>query len=104
MAAYLFDDCLELISGLVGRGQAHEAIEPAVQIGLVYFEGAVGKIVAPASDGASALEEPFQAGREHRVASVDGVLDIADEMGEADLVLAHSPPHLAAVPIRDPII
>src|ERR1700680_3152099 len=58
----------------------------------------------PASDGASALEEPFQAGREHRVTSVDGVLDIADEMGKADLVLARGPAYLAAVAIRDPII
>ena len=45
-----------------------------------------------------------QGKREHLVAAVDGVLHVADEMGEADLVLLAGPAHLAAIAIRNPVI
>ena len=45
-----------------------------------------------------------QAGREKVVTTVDGVLHVADEMGEADLVLLAGPAHLAAIAIRNPVI
>jgi hypothetical protein len=40
---------------------------------------------------AQALEQAVQARREHRIARVDGALGVADEVGEADLVLARRP-------------
>ena len=104
MTADLFDDRLKFYACLVGRDQAHEAVEPPVQIGLVDLERAVGKSVASTPDGAGALEQALQAGREHRVARVDRVLDVADEMREADLMLARCPAHLAAIAVRNPVI
>ena len=81
MTADLLDDFLELVAGLVGRGQAHQFVEPSIQVGLIGFQRGVGEFGAASSDGAGALEQAFQAGREHLVAFVDGVLDVADEMG-----------------------
>ncbi|MGA8155754.1 MAG: hypothetical protein WB822_05965 [Rhodoplanes sp.] len=44
----------------------------------------------------------MQAGRQRDVACVDGVLGVADEMGEADLMVGFSPAHLCAVAVGDP--
>ena len=77
MTADLFDDRLKFYACLAGRDQAHEAVEPPVQIGLVDLERAAGKSVASTPDGAGALEQALQTGREHRVARVDRVLDVA---------------------------
>src|SRR5271165_5703057 len=41
---------------------------------------------------------------ELRVARVDGVLDVADQMGQTNLMLALGPAHLAGEAIRDPVI
>src|SRR5208283_3062233 len=104
MAADLLDDFLKLAAGFVGRDQAHQAVEASVQIGLVDFEGAVGQSVASAPNGAGAFEQALHARGEHRVAGVDGVLDVADEMRQTDLMLALGPAHLAAVAVRYPEI
>jgi hypothetical protein len=100
----LFDDRLELAPGAVGWDQAHEAVEAPVQIGLIGFQRGVGEIVASSADGAGALQQTLHAGREHDVAGVDGILNVADEVREADLMLALGPAHLAAVAVRDPVI
>src|SRR5208282_3652431 len=88
MAADRLDGFLQLSSGFVGRLQAKEAIEPPVQVAQVDFEGAVGQPVAPPSDGAGALEQALQARREQSVAFVDDVLGVADQMGQAKLMVA----------------
>ena len=85
MSAYFFDYSLELTTGFVGRVQAHEAIEPTVQVGLVDFERAVGELVASAFNGAGPFEQPLQTRSEHRVAGLDCVFYVSDEVGEADL-------------------
>ena len=65
-------------------------------------QGGVGERWAAAADGAGPLQQVLQAGREGDVAGVDGVLGVADEMGEADLMVAFGPAHLGAVAIGDP--
>ena len=48
------------------------------------------------------LSRPLSAGREHAVALVDDVLDVADQMRKAELMVAPRPADLAAQPIRQP--
>src|SRR5208283_4788236 len=86
----------------MGGFEAEEAVEPALEVGEVGLQGRIGQVRAPPPDGAGALEQALQRGREHAVALVDDVLDIADQMGEADLMVAPRPAGLAAEPIRQP--
>src|SRR5271156_47178 len=104
MATDLLDDLLQLVPGFVGWRQAHQFVESSIQVALVGLQRGVGETGAAFSDGAGALEQTLQAGPEHLVALVDGVLDVADEMGEADLMLAFGPAHLAAVAVGSPIV
>ena len=53
----------------MGGPEAQEAVEPAIEIGEIGFQGAVGQPVAPPPEGAGALEQALQAGREENVAS-----------------------------------
>src|SRR6267154_1428629 len=60
--------------------------------------------MAPPRDFAGATEKLAQARRECGVAGIDGVLCIADEMGEADLMVLLGPIHLGGEPVGDPKI
>ena len=104
MTADLPDDRLQLAAGRVARDQGHEAVEPTVKVGLVALERCVGEAIAPPPDGAGAFEQALQARREDGVARVDGVLHVADQMRETDLMLASGPAHLAAIAVGDPVI
>src|SRR5437899_4289475 len=104
MAADLPDDRLQLAAGRVGRDQGHEAIEPAVKVGLVALERCVGHTIASPPDGTGAFEQALQARREDGVARLDRVLHVADQMGETNLMLAPGPAHLAAIAVRDPVV
>src|SRR5208283_6245084 len=86
----------------MGWLEAEEAVEPALEVGEVGFQGRIGQVRAPPPEGACALEQALQGGREHAVALIDDVLDVADEMREAELMVAASPAGLAAEPIRQP--
>ena len=77
------DDLLELAAGRMGRGDAHQAVELGVELVGIAAQCGVGELLPPFADGAGALEQFAQAGREGAVAGVDGVLGIADEVGEA---------------------
>ena len=57
---------------------------------------------ASPADAAGAAEQMAKIRGEDIVASVDGVLRVANKMGEADLVFPGRPAQLAAVTIRDP--
>ncbi len=50
-------------------------------------DGCVGEVCPTAADRARVLEQRLEAGCEDRVAVVDGILRIADQMREAELVL-----------------
>jgi len=57
---------------------------------------------APSADRASLLQKLTQAGREGCIAGVNGVLRVANEMGEAELVVGFGPAQLRAVAVGDP--
>src|SRR4030095_1588746 len=56
------------------------------------------------SDFAGAAEELAQSRRKCGVAGLDGVLSIADEMSEADLMILLGPIHLGREPVGNPEI
>ena len=63
--------------------------------------GGVGEVGPAAADCTGILEQRLEAGREHRVAVVDGILRIADQMREAELVPL-GVPQLRGQPVRQP--
>ena len=83
-------DRLQLAAGRVARNPGHEAVEPDVKVGLVALERCVAEAIAPPPDGAGTFEQALQARSEAGVARVDGVLHVADQMRETDLMLASS--------------
>ena len=70
----------------------------------VGLEGDIRQPIPPPSDDAGVLEQLLHPGGENIVAVVDGVLDVSDQVGKADLVFARGPVHLAGVAIRDPVV
>jgi len=53
--------------------------------------GGVCEIGPPAPDRTRVLEQRLEAGREDRIAVIDGILCIADQVREAELVLLGVP-------------
>ena len=90
------DHLLQLAAGAVGRRGAEQDIELGVELVAIDAQGGVGKRRVPAADRAGLLQQRAQAGREGGVAGVDGILGVADQMGEADLVVGPAQPICAA--------
>src|SRR5262245_22996321 len=68
----------------------------------VAAQRAVGKVWPAPRDGAGALKELAKPWRESRISGIDGVLGIADEMSEAELMVVPRPAHLSAKAIGEP--
>ena len=60
--------------------------------------------LAASPEGAGALQQALQSRRENEIAGIDRVLDVADQMREADLVSQPGPAHLAAIAVGDPMM
>ena len=84
------------------RFSRHEVVEARFEPGRVSFQRGVGESLASLTEATGATEQVAKIGSENIVSSVDGVLRVADEMGEADLVFLGRPAQLAAVTIGDP--
>src|SRR5207342_3839359 len=67
-------------------------------------EGGIGEAVAPVADGNGVPQQVLDTRRKADIASVDGVLDIAEQMGKAGLMRDPRPTHLRAEPVRHPEI
>ncbi len=70
----------------IGRLEVQQTIQLAVEATLVRCDGAVGELGPSAPDRACVLEERLELRCEDRVAVIDCVLRITDQMGEAELV------------------
>ena len=79
-------------------------VEACVQPGLIGFQGRVPQMRPLLSDSAGASQQMAQIGRDDGVALIDGVLHIADQMGEADLMFLARKTHLPAIAVRNPLI
>src|SRR5215210_3578686 len=86
MTAALPDDRVQLRASPGGWDAAHQAVEAAIEVGLVDLQRAVRERLAASPDGAGALQHALQSRRENGIAGIDRVLDVADQMREADLV------------------
>ncbi|AWN51111.1 hypothetical protein DK412_04815 [Methylobacterium sp. 17Sr1-1] len=82
--------------GWMHRIGDQKAFEATLQGGLVGSQGGVLEPRPSSPDGAGALELALQAGRQHHVAGLAGVLDVADQVGEADLMSPAGPTSLRA--------
>ena len=91
--AELLDGALHLASGRRGRRRREQEIEPSFEVGLVDFQRAVEAEFAR-SIAQARLSRPFMLGA--IPAGVDGVLRVADQMGQTDLMSSLGPAHLAS--------
>ena len=74
---------LELFAFVAFWRDAQKFVEPFVELGGITVQGGVGQFLA---------------------APADGVLHIAQQMGETDLMLFRGPTHLGSEPVGDPIV
>src|SRR5882672_292779 len=86
----------------VGRLDLEQPVELRFQLCGIDGEGGRREAVAAAADGDGLLQQQLDAGRKANVASLDGVLHIAQQMGKAGLVAGPRPTHLRAEPVRYP--
>ena len=85
-------------------GQGEDPIEFGFEAAAVDLERDLVPLVAPGGRVASHADKVTQGGSEDAVALVDDVLRVAQEMGEADLLLFLGPAGLHAVAIGDPYL
>ena len=81
------DHALELDASLMGRHKPHEFVEAGIEPRGIGFQGRVGEPFSSPPDPAGSAQQMPKLGREDVVAGVDGILHVADEMGEADLIV-----------------
>ena len=86
----------------MGRRKAHEFVEAGVEPRGIGFQGRVGEPFSSPPDPAGAAEQMSKLGREDFVAGVDGVLYVADEMRETNLIVHTRPAHLPAIAVGHP--
>src|SRR3954469_23399957 len=100
--AEALDDALQLQAGLGGRLELEQLVEGPLEPGVIGGQGGVGERRTTAADAHGALQQMLHAGGEGGVASIDRVLDVAQQMGEADLMVPAGPAHLGAETVGDP--
>src|SRR6478672_758223 len=100
--AKALDDALELQPWLGVRHDLEQAIERALEPGVVGGQGGVGQGRPAAADAYGALQQMLHAGGEGSIAGIDRVLDVAQQMGKADLMVPSGPAHLGAEAVGDP--
>src|SRR3954468_22710186 len=100
--AEALDDPLELLSGRGHRRDREQGVEPFLKPGVVVHERAVGQGLAPAANANGPFQEPHHARSEGRVTGIHCILNIADEVSEADLMVRPRASHLGAQAVGNP--
>ena len=96
------DDPLELLSGR-GHGRDREQdVEPFLKPGVVVHERTVCQGLPPAANANGPFQEPHHARSKGRVTGIHCILNIADEVSEADLMVHPRPSHLGGKPVGNP--
>src|SRR5712692_11787846 len=103
IAAAFTDAAGELLAALGGGADSEQPVEPAIEVGTVLDQGGVLQLWAPLADGGGAAQELLEARSKAGVAGVDGVLGIAQQMGQAQLALL-SVPGLCGITVGNPHI
>lgn len=86
LAAPSFGLTVEFGTGLGDCRHGEQAIEPTVGGGAIVGERGVLQRLSPSSDRDGPTQEAAERWRELGFTGVDGVLDVAQDMGKADLV------------------
>ena len=78
----------------LGRREIEQSVEFAGEVARIGLERRVGEFRAPPADGAGPLQKALEGGCEDAVAGIDGVLRVADQVREAELlgVVRSTPP------------
>src|ERR1700680_3702537 len=100
--AEALDDPLELLPRLSGGQDFEQRIEAGLETCVVGGQGRVSQCLAPPANPNGTLQQAFYAGRESDVARVDGVLNVAEQMGEAGLIVRPPPSPLVVETIGTP--
>ena len=90
-------------AGLVGSSATMQSRRRSRSASLAFRVKAL-ELRPPSTDCAGSLEQVLQAGAEHSIVGFDGVLKVADQIHQADLVLPPGPACLGAEAVRDPEI
>ena len=69
---------------------------------MIGHQGGVGQTGASPSDPHGPLQQGRDAGREAIITGVDGVLGVAQQMGQTDLMVCGRPSHLRGEAVGDP--
>ena len=77
------DTAGELLAGLGGGADGEQPVKPAVEVGTVLDQGGVLEIGTAATNGNGALQQLEKTRSEAGVSGVDGVLGVAQQVGEA---------------------
>ena len=96
------DDPLQLLPLAVLGGDLEQLIKPHLKLVRIDGKRHLGEPLAPSADGDGLLQQLLDAWGEGVVTGVDGVLDVAQQMGEADLMVLVGPSHLGPETVRDP--
>ena len=96
------DDALEFPACLGGGGDLEQSVEVALEPGVIGEQGGVGQPGAAVADADRTLEQVLDVGSEGVVAGVDGIPDVAQQVGEADLMLLAGPSPLCSEPAGNP--
>src|SRR3954468_22056817 len=100
--AEALDDTLELLSSR-GRGRdCKQGVEPFLKARLVEHERAVGQGLPPAANANGPFQEPYHARSKGCITSIYRILNIADEVSEADLMVHPRPSDLGGKPVGNP--
>src|SRR5215470_6442140 len=103
ITAAFADTAGELLAGLGSGADGEQPVEPPVEVGTVLGEGGVPELGATAADGNGALQQLGEARSKSGVTAVDGVLGVAQQMGQTELAFV-AMPGLCCVSIGHPYI
>src|SRR5215469_3046284 len=100
--AEALDEALQFQPRL-GRGLALEQIvEAGLQAGMVEGQGRIGQVPTAAANPARSFQQDLEVRGEDFLAAVDRVLNIAQQMSEADLMILGRPAHLGTDAVGHP--
>src|SRR5215213_1581836 len=97
--AEALDNTLELLSGRGRRRDRKQGVEPFLKARLVEHERAVCQGVPPAANANGPFQEAHHARSKGFITSINRILNIADEVSEADLMVHPRPSDLGGKPV-----
>ena len=80
------DERLQLAPGGMRSWCRDQVVEPPLGLAAIGAQGAVGQLAAPPTDTDRPLQQLGQLWRDPGVAAIGRVLDVAQDVGEADLL------------------